>query len=93
MTIMIFSIMIVLLLLGFPMMIPLIAGASVGFYELFGDFTRMEFMIQQMVGGIQPAALIAVPMFILSADIMTRGRSAGRLIELVMAFVGHIKEA
>jgi tripartite ATP-independent transporter DctM subunit len=88
---MIFSIMIVLLLLGFPMMIPLIAGASVGFYELFGDFTRMEFMIQQMVGGIQPAALIAVPMFILSADIMTRGRSAGRLIELVMAFVGHIK--
>lgn len=91
MALMIFSIMIVLLLLGFPMMIPLIAGASVGFYELFGDFTRMEFMIQQMVGGIQPASLIAVPMFILSADIMTRGHSAERLIDLVMSFVGHIK--
>lgn len=87
----ILSIMIVLLLLGFPMMIPLIAGASVGFYELFGDFSRMEFMIQQMMGGIRPASLIAVPMFILSADIMTRGHSAGRLIDLVMSFVGHIK--
>lgn len=91
MALMIFSIMIVLLLLGFPMMIPLIAGATVGFYELFGDFSRMEFMIQQMMGGIRPASLIAVPMFILSADIMTRGHSAGRLIDLVMSFVRHIK--
>jgi len=87
----IFSIMIVLLLLGFPMMIPLIAGALVGFYDLFGDFSKMDFMIQQMMGGIRPSSLIAVPMFILSADIMTRGRSAGRLIDLVMSFVGHIK--
>lgn len=91
MAIMIFSIMVVLLLLGFPMMIPLMAGAAVGFFELFGDFGRMEFMIQQMMGGIRPASLIAVPMFILAADIMTRGHSAGRLIDLVMAFVGHIK--
>src|SRR6056297_450581 len=63
----IFSIMIVLLLLGFPMMIQLI------------------------VAGIRPASLIAVPMFIFAADIMTRGQSAGRLIDLVMAFVGHLK--
>lgn len=92
MALMIFSIMVILLLLGFPMMIPLIAGAGVGFWELFGgDLSRMEFMIQQMMGGIRPASLIAVPMFILSADIMTRGHSAGRLIDLVMAFVGHIK--
>ncbi|NLC28807.1 MAG: TRAP transporter large permease [Campylobacteraceae bacterium] len=92
MALMIFLVMVVLLLLGFPMMIPLIAGATVGFWELFdGDLSRMEFMIQQMMGGIRPASLIAVPMFILSADIMTRGHSAGRLIDLVMSFVGHIK--
>ncbi|MGK0255889.1 MAG: C4-dicarboxylate transporter DctM subunit [Arcobacteraceae bacterium] len=91
MAILIFSIMVVLLLLGFPMMIPLIAGAIVGFHEVFGDFDKMQFMVQQMMGGIRPAALIAVPMFILSADIMTRGKSAEKLIDLVMAFVGHIK--
>ena len=87
----IFSIMIVLLLLGFPMMIPLIVGAFVGFYSLFGGMGQMETMVQQMMAGIRPASLIAVPMFIFAADIMTRGQSAGRLIDLVMSFVGHLR--
>jgi len=87
----IFSIMIVLLLLGFPMMIPLIVGAFVGFLMMFGGMGQLETMIQQMMAGIRPASLIAVPMFIFAADIMTRGQSAGRLIDLVMAFVGHLK--
>ncbi|SDQ75132.1 TRAP transporter large permease [Pseudovibrio sp. Tun.PSC04-5.I4] len=87
----IFLSMIVLLLLGFPMMIPLIAGTFIGFLMMFGDFGHMETMIQQMVAGIRPASLIAVPMFIFAADIMTRGQSAGRLIDLVMAFVGHMR--
>jgi tripartite ATP-independent transporter DctM subunit len=87
----IFLIMIVLLLMGFPMMIPLIVGAFVGFFTLFGGFGQLETMIQQFLAGIRPASLIAVPMFIFAADIMTRGQSAGRLIDLVMAFVGHIK--
>ena len=91
MAITIFSIMIVLLLLGFPMMIPLIVGAFVGFYSLFGGLGQMETMVQQMMAGIRPASLIAVPMFIFAADLMTRGHSAGRLIDLVMAFVGHLK--
>ncbi len=91
MAITIFSIMIVLLLMGFPMMIPLIVGAFVGFYMMFGGLGQMETMVQQMMAGIRPASLIAVPMFIFAADIMTRGHSAGRLIDLVMAFVGHLK--
>lgn len=91
MAITIFITMVILLLLGFPMMIPLIAGAFIGVVELFGDISRTEFMVQQMLGGIRPASLIAVPMFILAADIMTRGHSADRLIDMVMAFVRHIK--
>ncbi len=87
----IFLIMLVLLLLGFPMMIPLIAATFVGFLMMFGDFGKMEFMVQQIMAGIRPASLIAVPMFILAADIMTRGQSANRLIDMVMTFVGHVK--
>lgn len=87
----IFLIMIVLLLAGFPMMIPLFAAAFVGFFTLFGGFGQLETMIQQILAGIRPSSLIAVPMFIFAADIMTRGRSAGRLIDMVMAFVGHVK--
>jgi len=88
----IFLLMVVLLLLGFPMKIPLLAGATLGVYLLYeGDFSKTQFMIQQMMAGIRPPALIAVPMFILSADIMTRGKSAEKLIDLVMAFVRHLK--
>ena len=87
----IFGTMIVLLLLGFPMMIPLIAGSLIGFVTLFGGFSQLDTMIQQILGGIRPASLIAVPMFIFAADIMTRGQSANRLIDLVMAFVGHLR--
>ena len=91
MAVTIFSIMIVLLLFGFPMMIPLIVGAFVGFYMMMGGFGQMETMIQQFMGGIRPASLIAVPMFIFAADIMTRGQSADRLIDMVMKFIGHVK--
>ncbi|ALG90411.1 MULTISPECIES: TRAP transporter large permease [Actibacterium] len=91
MAITIFAIMIILLLLGFPIMIPLIMGAFVGFFMVFGGFGQMETMVQQMMAGIRPASLIAVPMFIFAADIMTRGQSADRLIDMVMKFVGHVK--
>ena len=84
------TLMIVLLLLGFPMLIPLIGAAMLGFFVFFSGM-KPEIMIQQMVGGVKPAALIAVPMFILAADIITRGHSADRLLDLVMRFVGHLK--
>ncbi|WP_040556991.1 TRAP transporter large permease [Reinekea blandensis] len=84
-------IMIVLLLLGFPMMIPLITAAVAGFIMMFGGLGQMDTFIQQVLGGIRPASLIAVPMFILAADIMTRGHSADRLIDMVMSFIGHVK--
>ncbi|MGC8119879.1 TRAP transporter large permease [Marinobacter sp. VGCF2001] len=84
-------VMIGLLLLGFPMMIPLTTAAVIGFVMMFDGFGQMGTFIQQMMGGIRPASLIAVPMFILAADIMTRGQSADRLINMVMSFIGHIK--
>ncbi|ODP96109.1 MULTISPECIES: TRAP transporter large permease [Salinivibrio] len=84
-------IMIVLLVLGFPMMVPLITAALTGFYMMFGGVGQMDTFIQQVLGGIRPASLIAVPMFILAADIMTRGQSANRLIDMVMTFIGHIR--
>ncbi len=65
--------MIVLLLLGFPMMVPLIAASIVGFVMMFNGL-KPETLIQQMIGGVRPASLIAVPMFILAADIMTKGQ-------------------
>lgn len=83
--------MIALLLLGFPMMIPLVTAAIIGFYMMFDGLGNMGTLVQQLMAGIRPTSLIAVPMFILAADIMTRGQSAERLINMVMTFIGHIK--
>lgn len=81
--------MVALLLLGFPMMIPLIGACFIAFFIYLP--LGPEIMIQQMLGGIRPAALVAVPMFILAADIITKGHSADRLIDMVMRFVGHLR--
>ncbi|SNS64706.1 TRAP transporter, DctM subunit [Pseudomonas segetis] len=82
-------IMLVLLLCGFPMMTTLLAASAAGFTLFFT--MGPEFIVQQMIAGIRPAALVAVPMFILAADIITRGATANRLLDVAMAFVGHVR--
>ncbi len=81
--------MVVLLFLSFPMVVPLAVGALIGLVHFSGIDTGV--IIQQMVTGISPNALIAVPMFILAADIMTRGHTAHNLLNLIEAFVGHMR--
>lgn len=83
-------VMIILLVIGFPMKIPLILGSLVAFFFFF-DGLSPKIIIQQMIGGVQPASLIAVPMFMFAAEIITRGYSANRLVDLVLNFVGHIR--
>lgn len=89
MTTVLLIVMLSLLLLGFPMMTTLLTATAIGFVAFFN--MGPEFIIQQMIAGIRPAALVAVPMFILAADIITRGATANRLLDVAMAFVGHMR--
>ncbi|MGO1499951.1 MAG: TRAP transporter large permease [Marinobacter sp.] len=82
--------MVVLLLLGFPMMVPLAVGT------LFMMFTGMTFFgpdqaISWMVSGVGSWVLAAVPMFIFAADILTKGHTANRLLDVVDSFTRHIR--
>jgi tripartite ATP-independent transporter DctM subunit len=86
--IVILAIMLTLLLLGYPMKVPLTV-AALSVVLLFFPGVDPSVIIQQMIGGVKPAALIAVPMFIFAAEIMTRGQAADRLLDMVLAFVGH----
>ena len=79
-----------LLLLGFPMLVPLLA-ASLAVLLVFFPALEPSLLVQQMVGGVRPVVLTAVPMFIFSADLMTKGRSADRLLDLVLRCVGHVR--
>lgn len=82
--------MLVLLVLGFPMMIPMIVAPLV---VLLIYFPHMQPMLitQQLIAGVQQFVLLAVPMFIFAADIMTMGQTANRLLDFVETFVGHIR--
>ncbi|MBU9722113.1 MULTISPECIES: TRAP transporter large permease [Bacillaceae] len=83
-------VMVVLLVMGLPMMIPLIAGALVLVFFFLGSLDPY-IIIQQMRTGIVPYALLAVPLFIFAADIMATGKTSNRLVDFVGAFVGHLR--
>ncbi|MBR9851916.1 MAG: TRAP transporter large permease [Rhodobacteraceae bacterium] len=79
--------MVVLLFLSYPMVVPLAVATLIGLVHFSQSDTGV--IIQQMVTGISPNALIAVPMFIFAAEIMARGHTANNLLGLIEAFVGH----
>ena len=83
-----FILMFVLLLLGFPMMVPLLIGALALMFSLLPGVDPTS-LVRAMISGVRPSVLVAVPMFILAADIMTKGHTANRLLDLVHAFLGH----
>lgn len=83
-------VMVVTLCLGFPMMIPMIIAPLVVMLVYMPNVDPMM-ITQQLIAGVQPMVLLAVPMFIFAADIMCYGQSANRLLDFVEAFVGHIK--
>lgn len=81
--------MLLILFLGFPMFMTLGLTSvivAVGFLPSLNPVILM----QQMIDGISSFVLLAIPMYIFAADIMTRGYIATRLIDLVKAFVGHV---
>jgi tripartite ATP-independent transporter DctM subunit len=82
-------VMSVVLLLGFPMFMSMVAASLVAL-PVFASNINLTFFIQQLVSGISVYVLLAIPMFIFAADIMSAGKTANRLVDLVRAFVGHI---
>jgi len=82
-------IMFACLLLGFPMFMSMVLSSIVaifGYLELMQPST----IVQQLMGGIDSFALLAIPLFIFAADIMSAGHTARRLVDFVKAFLGHI---
>ena len=81
-----------MLLLGFPFMVTLLGSLILYVCVYMPDFAPklVTTMVQQVITGVTPPALVCVPMFILSASIITSGESSARLIKMIKAFVGHL---
>lgn len=76
-----------LLVIGAPIVVAL-GLASLIFAQSNGIQTVV--IIQKLFAGIDSAALLAVPFFILAGDLMNRGGIAKRIVNMTSSLVGNI---
>jgi len=78
----------VLLVLGGPIFLAMLVATFASF-ELFAPPIPTMAIPQRMVDGVNRFSLIAIPLFIFAADIISRGQIGQRLVRLTEAAVGH----
>ncbi|GAK01304.1 LOW QUALITY PROTEIN: TRAP-type C4-dicarboxylate transport system, large permease component [Geomicrobium sp. JCM 19055] len=83
------ALFILLLFLGIPIAFTLGIVAFVGIWML--DSIPLQVVLQSMFSGLESFILLAVPLFILAANIMNQGQISERLIKLAVSMVGHIR--
>ncbi|WP_300673301.1 TRAP transporter large permease [Desulfoluna sp.] len=83
-----FGLMLLLLLMGFPMMMTMLLSTLV-YVLMYTPMVQPFIVVQQMMLGVQAPVLMAIPMFILAADIMSKGQTSERLLDFVESLVGH----
>lgn len=89
---MVFFLMIILAVLLF-FGTPVFVGLSLASFLSFGFFTdtSLTILTQRMFSGINKFSLLAVPFFILGANIMKTGGIAERILDLALKIVGSVK--
>ena len=77
------------LLLAAPIFLSILAATIVGF-EAFAPPIPSMVLPQRMIDGVNRFALVAIPLFIFAADIISRGQIGKRLVMLAESMTGHI---
>ena len=80
---------VLLLMLSAPIFLAILGGTLVSF-ELFRPTMPSMVMAQRLVEGVNIFSILAVPLFIFAADIISRGEIGARLVALMESWVGHI---
>jgi len=78
-----------LLMLGMPIAFALLLTGVALMFHL--DFFDAQLVGQNMLAGADNFPLMAVPFFILAGELMNAGGISKRIINLAVAFVGHIQ--
>lgn len=79
----------VLLLLSVPIFLSLLLPTIVAFTASDLGLPLVA-LAQRSVQGVNVFALLAIPMFIFAADVISRGEIGNRLVDLADSLVGHI---
>jgi len=88
MTLLLAGLFVLFLLMGLPVAI-VIGAAAAG--ALYASSVPLMVVPQQMFSGINSFALVAVPMFILTGDIMAQGEISRRLVAFADSLFGFVK--
>lgn len=78
-----------MLLLAAPIFMAILAATFISF-EMFAPPIPSMVLPQRMIDGVNRFALIAIPLFIFAADVISRGQIGRRLVALTEATTGHI---
>jgi len=79
-----------LMFLGVPFVV--IIPASIIFTTIFfSGGISFYTIVQQMISGVRSPVLMAIPLFILAASIITDGESSKRLVNAVNSSIGHLR--
>lgn len=81
---------VLMLVCGFEMFLVLGVPAIMAKQFFYGSLPD-PVIVQKVVGGINHSTLLAIPFFILAAELMGDGQIARRLTGLVQSLVGHRK--
>ena len=89
-----FAAFLVILFVGFILLgVPI--AFSLGFVSFVGIASLPTIpnivVFQKMFNGLNSFTLLAVPLFILAANLMNHGAITAKLIEVCVALVGHIR--
>src|SRR6056297_12975 len=78
------------LLVGVPIFIALLISSFLGFLYL-GDYSLFRIMVQQFFGGMDVFTLLAIPLFIMTGNLMNRTGITDKLLDFSRVLVGHLR--
>ena len=81
---------VVLMVIGAPLFVSLLAAALTGFAWI-GDPSMLRIMIQQYFDGIDVFTLMAIPFFVLAGTLMNHAGLTDRLLVVCRAVVGYLR--
>lgn len=81
---------IIFAIIGVPIAISLVM-TTVTYFLAVDEIFYIQIITQRLFGGMSSFELLAIPMFILSGDLLFEGKISKSLVDLANALVGHVR--
>ncbi|WP_127144645.1 TRAP transporter large permease [Pelagibacterium montanilacus] len=88
--VLIFAALLGMIVVGAPIFMAM-SGAAIIHYLETGRESTMVVMVGRMFEGLTSFTFLAIPLFLLAGEIMSRGGLTDRLMDFARALVGHFK--